>query len=125
MIGQQKTGEKGSARVMSNKFFAKMDKQNRSAKERRRAWELRMLQRAGKIVDLQEQVRFTLIDAQYDKNHKLIERKAEYVADFTYWENGKFIVEDVKGYKNSTAYALYVLKRKLMLERYGYRIRET
>ena len=84
-----------------------------------------MLQRAGKIVDLQEQVRFTIIDAQYDKNHKLIERKAEYVADFTYWENGKFIVEDVKGYKNSTAYALYVLKRKLMLERYGYRIRET
>ena len=125
MSGQRKTSGKGLVKAMSNKFFARMDRNGRSAKERRRAWELRMLQRAGKIVDLQEQVRFTLIDAQYDKNHKLIERKAEYVADFTYWENGKFIVEDVKGYKNSTAYALYVLKRKLMLERYGYRIRET
>ena len=41
MIGQRKTGEKGSARVMSNKFFAKMDKQNRSAKERRRALVMR------------------------------------------------------------------------------------
>ena len=110
---------------MSNKFFAKMDKRGRSGKERRRAWELRMLQRAGKIVDLQEQVRFTIIDAQYDKSHKLLERKAEYVADFTYWRDGEFVVEDVKGYRNGTAYALFVLKRKLMLERYGYKIKET
>lgn len=110
---------------MYNKFNANMDSKRRSAKERRRAWELKMLERAGQIQDLQEQVHFTIIPAQYDKHHKLIEKKAEYIADFCYWENGRFVVEDVKGYKGGTAWQLYVLKRKLMLERYGYRIKET
>lgn len=110
---------------MYNKFNANMDNKHRSAKERRRAKELRLLERAGKIQYLQEQVHYPIVPAQYDKNHKLIERKAEYIADFTYWENGRFIVEDVKGYKDGAAWQLYVLKRKLMLERYGYRIRET
>lgn len=107
-----------------NKFNANMDNRRRSKKERERAAELKLLERAGVINNLNEQVRFPLIDAQY-RNGKKIENKAEYIADFTYWENGRFIVEDVKGYKKGPAWELYVLKRKLMLERYGYRIRET
>lgn len=51
----------------------------------------------------------------------MIERKCTYVADFTYREDGEFIVEDYKGFKTEE----YKIKKKLLLERYGYRIRET
>ena len=119
MSGQRKTGEKGSARVMYNKFNANMDSRRRSQKERKRAWELKMLERAGKISLLEEQVKYELIPKQPG------ERAAYYIADFRYWENGKMIVEDVKGYRKGTAYELFVIKRKLMLYRYGIHIRET
>ena len=96
-----------------------MDKHRRSQKERNRAWELKMLERAGKISSLSEQVRFELLPKQEG------EQAAFYIADFTYWENGKFVVEDVKGYKGDNAYRLFVLKRKLMLYRYGIHVKET
>ena len=104
---------------MKNKFNANMDKHRRSAKERARAAELRLLQRAGKIQNLSEQVAFELLPKQDG------ERAATYIADFTYWQDGKFVVEDVKGYKGGTAYQLFVLKRKLMLYRYGIKVKET
>ena len=102
-----------------NKYNANMDKHRRSQKERNRAWELKMLERAGKISSLSEQVRFELLPKQEG------EQAAVYIADFTYWENGKFVVEDVKGYKGDSAYRLFVLKRKLMLYRYGIHVKET
>ena len=102
-----------------NKYNANMDKHRRSQKERNRAWELKMLERAGKISSLSEQVRFELLPKQEG------EQAAVYIADFTYWENGKFVVEDVKGYKGDNAYRLFVLKRKLMLYRYGIHVKET
>lgn len=108
-----------------NKFNANMDNKRRSKKERERAAELKLLERAGVINNLNEQVRFLLVDTQYNKRGEKLENKAEYIADFTYWENGRFIVEDVKGYKKGPAWELYVLKRKLMLKNYGIRIRET
>ena len=83
--------------------------------------DLLMLQRAGIITDLSRQVKFVLIPSQKDENGKTIERECSYVADFTYRENGEFIVEDYKGHKTD----VYKLKKKLMLEKYGYRIRET
>ena len=52
------------------------------------------------------------------------ERAATYRADFTYWQNGQFVVEDVKGYQSGAAWDLYVLKRKLMLYRFGIKIKE-
>ena len=96
-----------------------MDKRRRSEKERRRAYELKLLERAGRIQNLSEQVRFELIPKQDG------ERAVFYIADFTYWENGQFVVEDVKGYKKGASYANFVIKRKLMLYRYGYKVRET
>ena len=86
-----------------------------SQAEGRRAFELQMIQRAGKISGLEEQVSFEIIPKQ------LGERAAHYVADFSYWENGLFIVEDCKGMKTP----VYILKRKLMLLVHGIRIRET
>ena len=102
-----------------NKFNANMDKRRRSAKERARAAELRLLERAGRIQNLSEQVRFELLPKQDG------EKPVSYIADFTYWENDKFVVEDVKGYRKGTAYELFVIKRKLLLYRYGIHIRET
>ena len=105
--------------MYKNKFNANMDRQHRSKKERERAFELKLMERAGRIQSLSEQVPFELIPKQDG------ERAAIYIADFTYWQDGRFVVEDVKGYKKGAAWDLYVLKRKLMLYRYGIKIKET
>lgn len=106
-----------------------------SAKEAGRYMQLRLLERAGKITDLQTQVKFVLIPAQREPDvigprggvtkGKLLEREVCYVADFVYRENGVQVVEDVKGYKGSTAYDMFVVKRKLMLYVHGIRVKEV
>ena len=87
--------------------------------EYRRWIELKWMQRAGKISDLKRQVRYELIPSQ--KGETRTERKVVYVADFVYVQNGKTIVEDFKGKKTTD----YILKRKLMLYKYGIEILET
>jgi hypothetical protein len=106
-----------------------------SRKEYRRWCELLLLQRAGQISDLRRQVEFELIPAQREpdavgarggiKRGKLIEQRCCYIADFVYTENGQTVVEDVKGYKRGTAYAVFSIKRKLLLFTRGIRIREV
>lgn len=91
-----------------------------SKKESARYQELLLLQRAGRISGLQTQVTFELLPNQYIDG-KCVERAVKYVADFTYSENGNFVVEDVKGFRTKD----YRIKRKLLLWRYGIRIRET
>lgn len=66
-----------------------------SAKEAQRYRELKLLERAKKISNLELQPRF-LLQESFRKNGKTY-RKIEYVADFKYIEKGKTIVEDVKG----------------------------
>lgn len=99
-----------------------------SAKEGRRYKELKLLERAGVIDNLKLQTKFLLIPSQYDtvtingkEKSRCVERACVYIADFTYLENGALVVEDSKGYRTDE----YRIKRKLMLERYGIRIRET
>lgn len=65
-----------------------------------------------------------LIPAQRDETGKLIEREVSYVADFQYIQDGKKVVEDVKGYKRGAAYQLFTIKRKLMLLQ-GIRVKEV
>lgn len=109
-----------------------------SKKEAARYSELVLLERAGRIQNLQRQVKFVLIPAQYEiierysektgkklKDKRVtIEQECSYIADFTYHKDGKFIIEDVKGYKKGGAYAVFTIKRKLMLLN-GYRITEV
>lgn len=110
-----------------------------SKKEATRYKELRVLEKTGIISDLQRQVKFTLIPAQYkpvettlsmsNKNNrvqkkKLIERECAYYADFVYSRDNKAIVEDVKGYRKGQAYSLFTIKRKLMLYIYGIHVIE-
>lgn len=91
-----------------------------SVKEYRRFCELSLLARAGKVTDLQRQVKFELIPSQRIGG-KVVERACSYVADFVYMENGQKVVEDTKGYKTPE----YIIKRKLMLWVHGIQIRET
>lgn len=91
-----------------------------SVKEYRRFCELRLLEKAGAVTDLQRQVKFELIPAQRIDG-KVVERACGYVADFVYMENGQQVVEDTKGMRTQE----YRLKRKLMLWVHGIRIRET
>lgn len=94
-----------------------------SKKEERRFAELRLLERAGAISNLQRQVTIELIPSQYI-GKKCVERAVKYIADFTYEENGNYIVEDVKSpitRKNKD----YIIKRKLLLYVHGIQLRET
>lgn len=109
-----------------------------SIKEAERYRQLQLLQRAGKISELQRQVRFELIPAQYEETGELyksgprkgqpkpgrcIEHAVAYVADFVYTESGRLIVEDTKGIRTKD----YIIKRKLFKQLYGdqYEFREV
>ena len=107
-----------------------------SKKEAKRYQELLLLQKAGEIYMLERQKVYELLPAQREPDTvgkrggvikgKLLERSVEYVADFVYTDkNGKTVVEDVKGFREGGAYAVFVLKRKLMLYRYGIKIIEV
>ena len=103
--------------------------------EYRRWKELKLLEASGEIIGLKRQVEFLLIPEQREpaegkKKGKLLERKCSYVADFVYerkTDDGvyDFVVEDTKGCRKGAAYDLFVIKRKLMLERHGIKVREV
>lgn len=96
-----------------------------SSKESTRAWELRMLQKRGEISNLQEQVKYELLPAQYEivnGKRKCVERAVSYYADFTYVKNGETIVEDTKSPITRTKD--YIIKRKLMRYIHGIEILE-
>lgn len=110
-----------------------------SKKEAQRYWELKLLQRAGKISDLQLQREFELIPAQYETferygktgkrlqdGKRCVEKGCVYKADFCYMQDGKLVVEDVKGYRDpqSAGYAKFVIKRKLMRWLHGIEVKE-
>jgi hypothetical protein len=81
-----------------------------SKKEAARAAELKLLQKAGEIMAFAEQVTF------------LLPAGVKYIADFVIIGNDLSVtVEDVKGFKTD----VYKLKKKLMEEVHGIRIKET
>lgn len=93
-----------------------------SEREARRYKTLKILADNGYISELELQKSFELIPAQRDASGKLLERKCTYKADFVYKDNdGNLVVEDTKGFKTKD----YLIKRKLMLERYGIVIQEV
>lgn len=108
-----------------------------SRKEYKRYCELSLLERGGAITELQRQVKFELIPAQYESfprysdktgkrlkdGRRCIELAVSYYADFVYIDakTGEKIVEDTKGTRTSD----YIIKRKLMLWVHGIRIKEV
>ena len=107
-----------------NRVLNTQDGRFDSVREFRRWQELKLMQKAGEIYELQRQVPFVLIPTQRDQlTGKVIERECKYIADFTYrlCKNGRIVVEDAKGAKTE----VYKLKKKIMLYRHGIRIREV
>lgn len=107
-----------------------MGQQFDSKKEARRYAELKLMEQAGVITELQKQVKYVLIPTQREPDTigvrggihkgKLLEKECSYIADFVYKQNGVTIVEDTKGFKTPD----YLIKRKLMLHVHGIRIQE-
>lgn len=79
-------------------------------------------EKQGVIKDLQLQVPYVLIQKQEVSGKKY--RECTYIADFVYQKNGEMIVEDVKGYREGTAYAVFKIKQKLMAMKYKTNVRE-
>ena len=104
-----------------------------SKHEAERYCQLKLLQRAGAIRDLELQKKFVLIPAQFAPDTvtitkrgkekivkgKCLERECAYLCDFAYvdCETGEQVVEDCKSPVTKTA--AYKIKKKLLLERYG------
>ena len=104
-----------------------------SAKEARRWQQLQIMERAGKINSLQRQVKYMILPEHREpdtrgprggiRKGRIIERARYYVADFVYYDVDArcAVVEDCKGFRTET----YTLKKAMMYDRYGIRIRET
>lgn len=125
-----------SSKYYSKKTYTSDGIKHDSQKEANRWAELKLLQRAGEISDLQRQVEFELIPNQYEviekvsnktgkplkPKTKLIERKVCYIADFVYTDkNGNRVVEDTKSEITQTP--VFVVKRKLMLFVHGIKVK--
>lgn len=104
-----------------------------SKAEYERWLQLKQMQREGKIAGLDRQVKYELTREHREpdtigpkggrRKGKIIEKARYYVADFVYYdsETAELVVEDKKGFKTPE----YKLKKAIMLDKYGIRIKET
>lgn len=101
---------------MTSKYHAVRTGKYASKKEARVASELAMLQRAGNISELKEQVPFTLLEGSGGV------RGIKYIADFTWidLDTGKYHVGDAKGMRTP----VYDLKKKMMFLLLGVTVEE-
>lgn len=126
--GESKYHNKPTERVTSTGAVLRFDSQ----KEARRYDELAALERDGQIRDLRLQAEFTLQEAYTDSEGSRV-RAIRYRADFTYrkpvvveltrekvWS---LVVEDVKS--SATRTKTYIMKRKMMKERFNIDIQEV
>lgn len=137
---KRRTESGQSARSAENKLHAEKTNGYASKHEAARAAELRLLERAGKISDLREQVKFVLTPAVWEEipqtgkkgqpikpKRRCVQREMAYFADFCYHDNetGEDVVEDAKGYKGGATYRVFKNKAKMMLDKYGILVREV
>lgn len=73
------------------------------------------------ITDLRRQVSFDLTTIERDHPDRGFQSVGKYIADFTYYEKGVFVVEDSKGMKTD----IYKWKKRHFEIEYGFKIRET
>lgn len=128
------------SRPTKNKLNAVKTDGYASKREAERAAELRWLEKAGKIRDLQEQVKFVLIPAKWEEIPRIgkrgkpikpkrvcLQRELSYIADFCYIDcaTGHTVVEDAKGYKGGATYRVFKDKAKMMFDKYGIKVVEV
>jgi hypothetical protein len=92
-----------------------------SKAEAKRYAQLKAMEAAGQISELQLQVRIPLLPAQDTNGRK--EKPVDYICDFVYVRDGKMIHEDTKS--SATKTPAFILKRKLCLYFHGIVIREV
>ena len=91
-----------------------------SKAEAKRYSELRLLERAKEISELQLQIPFELM--AYSEDNGVAPTVGHYVSDFVYRDtNNKLVVEDVKGFRTP----LYKWKKKHFEAQYGIKITEV
>lgn len=90
-----------------------------SKREYARWNQLKIMERAGAISDLKRQVPFELAPSVQLGGRK--KPALRYVADFTYTQGGKMVVEDAKGMLTD----VYRIKKHLMLSVHGIEIKES
>ncbi len=88
-----------------------------SEREAERWQELRALEMAKVIQNLERQITFAL---NVTSPAGAPVRVADYRADFVYQERGQLVVEDTKGYRRNP---VWILKRKMFEAQYGIAIR--
>ena len=84
-----------------------------SKAEYKRFTELELLQKAGKIFNLEMQKDFEL-QPSFQDNQGEKRSSIKYIADFVYKENGIIIVEDLKS-KITAEDSTYKIKKKMLL----------
>jgi hypothetical protein len=75
----------------------------------------------GEITDLRRQTPFDLTTILRGNPERGFQSVGKYIADFTYYEKGQYIVEDAKGAKTD----IYKWKKRHFEIEYGFKIRET
>lgn len=106
-----------------------------SRKECTRYKDLLLMMKAGQIGQLELQKKFVLVPAQTQpiigkrgkplKKVRVVERETAYFADFAYVDIvAGYVVNDTKS-DATRRLSTYIIKRKLMLERFGIAILET
>ncbi|MBV5282188.1 MAG: DUF1064 domain-containing protein [Paludibacter sp.] len=118
--------------MAKNKYNATKYKGYDSKREYEHSVILKLREKAGEILGLDEQKVFELLPKQTEtieiqKKTKIVEKlrtveqPCTYKADFVYYENGKLVVVDAKGMKTE----VYRIKKKLMLFIHGIKIVEV
>ena len=98
------------SKYFSHATICKQGHKHASAKEAGRCEELSLMLKAGVITNLKQQPEFVLQRA-FKYQGKTI-REIKYRADFSYrYKEGKFVIEEVKGFKTE----VYKLKKKMLL----------
>ncbi len=104
---------------MVSKYHAIKTNGYASKREAKRAADLKLLERAGAICELREQVVFELAGPVVINGRK--RPPLRYVADFVYQQDGQQVIEDCKGFRTEG----YRIKRHLMRAIFGVEILET
>lgn len=82
--------------------------------EMQRYLDLRLQEKSGLIESLNIQPEFTLQEGYYDYRLRVRILPIKYIADFSYMEKGRQIVEDFKGHKTKD----YKMKNKMFRKKY-------
>lgn len=117
--GSKRTSKYNNSKTEEDGF--KFDSQ----KEYRRYKALKLLERTGQISDLKHHVSFELAPQVRYSTATRAKPALRYEADFTYVENGKLVVEDVKSKDATAKDKVYIIKKHLMMWVHGIEIRET